>query len=84
MGLLVWAGIGAAIGWSVAQRRGFSPVTGVVAGLVLGPFAVALFYIPLIISTTGRQQKCPYCAGWVASDRRVCRHCGALLESGWR
>ena len=83
MGLVVWIGFGAAVGRLAAQRRGFSLVTGVVAGLMLGPFAVALFYIPLSISTTGRQQKCPYCAGWVAADRRVCRHCGAILQSGW-
>ena len=84
MGLLLWAGFGAAVGRFAAQRRGFSLVTGVVAGLVLGPFAVALFYIPLSISTTERQQKCPYFAGRVASDSRVCRHCGAILHSGWR
>ena len=51
---------------------------------VLDPSLLLLhLYIPLRISTTGRQQKCPYCAGWVASDRRVCRHCGAILQSGW-
>ena len=83
MGLLIWVGFGAVVGYLAAHRRGFSQTTGVVAGLVLGPFAVALFYIPLSISTTGRQQKCPYCAGRVAADRRVCRHCGAILHSGW-
>ena len=83
MGMVVWIGFGAAVGRLAAQRRGFSPVTGVVAGLVLGPFALALFYIPLSISMTGRQQTCPYCAGRVATDRRVCRHCGAILQSEW-
>ena len=38
MGMVVWIGFGAAVGRLAAQRRGFSPVTGVVAGLVLGPF----------------------------------------------
>ena len=47
MGLLLWAWFGAVVGYLVAQRRGFSPVTGVVAGLVLGPLAVVLRYIPL-------------------------------------
>ena len=83
MGLLVWAGFGASVGYLAAQRRGLSPVTGVVAGLVLGPFAVALFSVPLGISNTGHQQKCPYCGGRVTSDTHVCGHCGAILQTGW-
>ena len=67
MGLLIWAGFGAVVGYLAAHRRGFSRVTGVVAGLALGPFVVALFYIPLRISTTVHQQTCPYCAGRVTS-----------------
>ena len=83
MGLLVWAGFGAVVGYLAAHRRGFSPVTGVIAGLVLGPLAVVLFYIPLNISTTVHQQTCPYCAGRVTSNTRVCTHCSAILHTGW-
>ena len=85
MGVLIWTALGATVGSFAAQRRGFSPIAGVVAGLVLGPLAVALFYVPLRISHTGpeHREKCPYCAGRVASDARVCLHCGAILQSGW-
>ena len=83
MGVLFWTALGASVGYFAAQRRGFSPIAGVVAGLVLGPLAVALFYVPLRISNTGHPEKCPYCAGRIASDARVCLHCGALLQSGW-
>ena len=82
MGFLLWAGVGASVGYLAAQRRGFSPTTGVVAGLVLGPLAVVLFVVPLPGSGPVHQpQKCPYCAGGVGSDTRVCHHCGAILAS---
>lgn len=88
MEVLFWTAFGAAIGYVAARHRSFSPITGVVAGLVLGPLAVVLFYIPLNISNSGHgktrdPKKCPYCAGRVASDARVCMHCGAILQSGW-
>ena len=81
MGFLLWAGVGAVVGYFAAQRRGFSRATGV-AGLVLGPLAGALFVVPLPVSRPGQQRrKCPYCEGRVGSDTRVCHHCGALLAS---
>ena len=83
MGVLFWTALGSPLGYVAAQRRGFSPIAGVVAGLVLGPLAVALFYIPLGIADAKHQKKCPYCPGRVASDARVCLHCGAILQSGW-
>ena len=83
MGLLFWAGIGAAVGYVAAHRRGFSPTTGIVAGLVLGPLAVMLFFVPGTLSSTVRQYKCPYCSGWVTSNARVCTHCSAILTRGW-
>ena len=83
MGLLFWAGLGVVVGYVAAQRRGFSLVAGVVAGLVLGPLAVVLFFVPVGVSNTVQQQKCPYCAGWVTPKTRVCTHCSAILTSGW-
>ena len=79
MGLLFWTALGAPVGYVAAQRRGFSPIAGVVVGMVLGPLAVALFYIPLGIADAERQKKCPYCAGRLAPGARVCMHCGAIL-----
>ena len=85
MGFLLWAGLGAVVGFIAAHRRGFSPGTGVVVGLVLGPLAGVLFVVPLPGSgPVQQQQKCPYCAGRVTSDTRVCHHCGAILEQRWR
>ena len=83
MGILFWTALGAAVGYVAAHRRRFSPITGVVAGLVLGPLAVVLFSIPLRISNAKHPKQCPYCAGRVTSAARVCLHCGAILQSGW-
>jgi hypothetical protein len=80
--LLIWIALGAVAGYVAAHRRSFSPITGVVAGLVLGPLAVVLFYIPRGVTGSERQQKCPYCAGRLASGARVCVHCGAILQDG--
>ena len=45
--LLFWAGLGAVVGYLAARHRGFSPAAGVVVGLVLGPLAVVLFFVPV-------------------------------------
>ena len=73
----------ALVGYLAAQRRWFSPALGVVAGLVLGPLAVVLFFVPGTVLDMVHQQQCPYCAGWVTSETRVCAHCSAMLISGW-
>ena len=84
MGFLLWAGLGALVGFIAAQRRGFSRATGIVAGLVLGPLVGVLFVVPLPGSRPVQQpQKCPYCAGRVSSGTRVCHHCGAILAKRW-
>ena len=84
MGFLLWAGLGAVVGFIAAHRRGFSPVSGVVAGLMMGPLAGLLFVVPVPGSRPVQQpQKCPYCAGRVSSDTRVCHHCGAILANRW-
>ena len=82
MELLFWAGLGAVVGYVTAQRRGFSPVIGVVAGSVLGALAVLLFFVPVSVSNAEDQHKCPYCAGRVPSNARVCPHCSAILTNG--
>lgn len=82
MGLLFWTGLGAAVGYFAAVRRGFPVATGLVAGLVLGPLTVGLFLVPVPEARIGQPHKCPYCAGWVTPSARVCTHCSAILTSG--
>ena len=59
MGLLFWVGLGASVGYVAAHRRGFSLAIGVVAGLVLGPLALVLFFVPLWDSQSVHLQGCP-------------------------
>ena len=82
MGLLFWAGIGAAIGYVAAERRGFPVTTGVVVGAALGLLAVGLFLVPVGVSRRSHQDTCPYCGDRVASTARVCTHCSAILTDG--
>ncbi len=83
MGLLLWSGLGAAIGYMAARHRGFSWAKGVAAGVLLGPLACVLFFVPDMVVQDVPDRKCPYCTSSVAADTRVCAQCHAILTSGW-
>lgn len=71
----VWPLAGAAVGYSAAQRRGYSPAVGIALGLLLGPlFAWALFLIDGIF-TSNEKKRCPHCAEWIEPGASVCRFC---------
>lgn len=67
--LFAW-GLGALIGISAAQRRGFSIVAGVIGGILLGPILA-----PLMFLVSGNKMKCPHCAEWIEKKAKVCPHC---------
>ena len=84
MGFLIWATLGAVVGYYAAEQRpGLSRTFGIVAGIVLGPLAWVLFLVPGFAVDAVHQRRCPYCAGSVASDTRICHHCHAILTSEW-
>lgn len=75
--LSVWI-LGALIGIAAAQKKGWSIVTGVLAGLFLGPLAFLLFFVSGV--THGDvSRKCPRCAEWIKADAVVCKHCGGEI-----
>lgn len=69
---LFWVGLGALIGVAAAQRKGFSIVTGIIGGLLLGPLAVLMFFVS---GGKGALRKCPHCAEWIKPEASVCKHC---------
>lgn len=74
--LLVWLACGA-IGGYAAHVRGWSVVAGVLAGILLGPFAVLLFVVSGVFTAGGRT--CPECAEQIKLNAKVCRFCRAKV-----
>ena len=72
--LILWPIIGALIGALAAQKRDFSVVGGVIAGLILGPFAFLMFACKGILSSS-ESRACPFCAERVKPKAIVCPHC---------
>jgi hypothetical protein len=72
--LLFWSLLGALIGVAAAQKKGFSIVAGVLGGLLLGPFAIFMFFVSGV-SAGDKRRKCPSCAEWVQAGAKVCKHC---------
>ena len=79
MELLFWPVLGALIGYAASQRRGFSPVGGVLDALLLGPLAVFMFLVSGIVSANEARVKCPHCAEWVQREAKVCPYCQRTL-----
>lgn len=78
---LFWLLLGALIGISAAQRRGFNVAAGALGGALLGPLAFLLYFVSGITRADVGRKKCPYCAEWVKGEAVVCRHCGRDLQS---
>jgi len=64
-----WMLIGALVGVAAANHKGFSTVTGVIGGLLLGILSPLMFFI------SADRKKCLYCAEWMKEETSVCPHC---------
>lgn len=69
-----WAIVGALIGALAAQKRGHNIAVGILAGIILGPFAVLLFAVSGIFSSS-ESMRCPFCAERIRPEAIVCPHC---------
>ena len=73
-----WLLVGVVTGYLASRRPALSVMKCVSIGMVLGPLAVALFFLPTDFSEP-RQVSCPYCAHKLAAGKRLCQQCGAIL-----
>ena len=71
---IAWMLFGALIGISAAQRRGLGTATGIIGGLLLGPFAVLMYF------ASGNNRKCPGCQKWVDKKAVICPYCRTDLK----
>lgn len=76
-----WLLIGALIGYAASQKKGFSPVAGVLGGALLGLLSPLLFFVSGTGIKAADGRKCPDCAELIKADAKVCRHCGKRFEA---
>lgn len=72
--LIGCAVFGALIGYVAAEKRGWSPVAGVLGGALLGILSPLMFFASGV-SKNDRSKVCPQCAERVKAEAKVCRFC---------
>jgi hypothetical protein len=65
----------------VAYGRGRNSLGWLVAGLVIGPFALVAALLPPR-PRDGRFHRCAHCAEVISVNAHVCRYCGAVAQEG--
>jgi hypothetical protein len=73
-----WILLGALIGYAVATTRGWSPVGGIIGGMLLGILSPLMLFVDGTTSAD-RTRVCPKCAERVKVQAVVCRYCGSEL-----
>ena len=68
-----WLLLGMVIGVAATQARGSSWLVGVLGGLLLGPLAFLLYFVPP--APEQAQRTCPACAEVVKAEATLCKHC---------
>ncbi len=68
-----------AIAASIAVDRGRSFVAWFLAGVLIGPFGLAVLALPRK-PKRGRYSECPACLEIVRDEAMVCRFCGTAFE----
>ncbi len=72
-------GLGFGVVAAIAARsRGRSMLGWLLAGMLIGPFALIVALLPAV-PRWGITVACPRCAEVISADAELCRHCGTLL-----
>jgi len=69
------------IGSMAASVRGWHPAMGFLAGALLGPFSLLLFFVSGVTKRDTKPMKvCGQCAEQVQPAAKVCRFCGNKFQ----
>jgi len=69
------------IGSMAASVRGWHPAMGFLAGALLGPFSLLLFFVSGVTKRdTAPMKVCGQCAEQVQPAAKVCRFCGHKFD----
>jgi len=69
------------IGSMAASVRGWHPAMGFLAGALLGPFSLLLFFVSGVTKRDTKPMKvCGQCAEQVQPAAKVCRFCGHKFD----
>jgi hypothetical protein len=81
MELVLWCGLWGVVGLCAANARGWNAVVGFIAGAVLGPLALLLFFVSGVTRKPSAPMKvCSQCAEQVQPAAKVCRFCGNKFD----
>lgn len=72
---LLWPLLGALIGASAANARGFSVAGGVIGGALLGIAS------PLLYMVSENRVKCAACCEWISKEAKICHKCRSEVAS---
>jgi hypothetical protein len=70
------------VGVMAATARGWNQAVGFLAGAILGPFSVLLFFVSGVAKAPKAEPSkvCGQCAEHVKAEAKVCRYCGAAFK----
>jgi hypothetical protein len=72
---MFWLLSGALIGLGAGMKRGFNLFGSFFGGALAGPFAILMFWMDGLVSSSERRVPCPFCAEFIRPQAIVCMHC---------
>jgi len=64
---------------SIASAKGRSKGSWFLAGVLFGPFSLAIIFLPKVVGADSK--RCKFCAEIIRSEAIKCKHCGSDLAT---